>query len=131
MARTMLRPYVCPHYAAFAWCEAGCAKAGATERARVRWFASAVVCSPCKSNAILSACSLTHTPVHPQTHKHTLKFVPQTGVYRYREGNMVGGHAVKIVGWGEDVVGGAYWTIANSCMCLRTSTMPFTDELCG
>lgn len=36
------------------------------------------------------------------------------GVYSHREGNMVGGHAVKMIGWGEDPVGGPYWLIANS-----------------
>ena len=35
------------------------------------------------------------------------------GVYKHTTGSPVGGHAVKIVGWGEDG-GVAYWKIANS-----------------
>jgi len=36
------------------------------------------------------------------------------GVYRYRTGAFVGGHAVKIIGWGEWQDGTPYWTITNS-----------------
>ena len=38
-----------------------------------------------------------------------------SGVYkRTAAGQLDGGHAVKIVGWGTDVVAGAYWIVANS-----------------
>jgi len=33
----------------------------------------------------------------------------QSGVYRHTSGSQLGGHAVKIVGWGSD-----YWIVANS-----------------
>jgi len=36
------------------------------------------------------------------------------GVYRYTTGPFVGGHAVKIIGWGVWEDGTPYWTIANS-----------------
>lgn len=35
------------------------------------------------------------------------------GVYRHTTGNMLGGHAVKIIGWGEEA-GTSYWVVANS-----------------
>ena len=31
------------------------------------------------------------------------------GIYRYTTGKVLGGHAVKIIGWGED-----HWICANS-----------------
>ena len=31
------------------------------------------------------------------------------GVYIHKTGSQLGGHAVKIIGWGED-----YWIVANS-----------------
>jgi len=37
----------------------------------------------------------------------------RSGVYSHQTGEMVGGHAVKILGWGEDS-GTPYWIIANS-----------------
>ena len=38
-----------------------------------------------------------------------------SGVYkRTAAGELDGGHAVKIVGWGTDSAGGPYWTVANS-----------------
>lgn len=36
------------------------------------------------------------------------------GVYKHVSGSAVGGHAVKIVGWGNDPIAGNYWKIANS-----------------
>ena len=35
------------------------------------------------------------------------------GVYKHTGGSMLGGHAVRIVGWGTDN-GEAYWKVANS-----------------
>jgi len=37
----------------------------------------------------------------------------KTGVYKHMTGSMLGGHAVKIIGWGEEG-GSAYWLVANS-----------------
>jgi cathepsin B len=36
------------------------------------------------------------------------------GVYRRKSSNLLGGHAVKIVGWGKDTDGTEYWIVANS-----------------
>jgi len=36
------------------------------------------------------------------------------GVYKHRSGQLMGGHAVKIVGWGVDETEGNYWIVANS-----------------
>jgi len=35
------------------------------------------------------------------------------GIYKHTSGSMAGGHAVKIVGWGEES-GTKYWKVANS-----------------
>jgi cathepsin B len=37
-----------------------------------------------------------------------------SGVYKHTGGTQLGGHAVKITGWGVDPKGGPYWKIANS-----------------
>ena len=37
----------------------------------------------------------------------------QTGIYHYTSGSQLGGHAVKIIGWGQDA-GVNYWICANS-----------------
>jgi cathepsin B len=37
----------------------------------------------------------------------------QSGIYKYTRGGFLGGHAVKIVGWGQEK-GVNYWIAANS-----------------
>jgi cathepsin B len=36
------------------------------------------------------------------------------GVYKARGGDELGGHAVKIIGWGVDPAEGSYWLVTNS-----------------
>jgi cathepsin B len=39
----------------------------------------------------------------------------KSGVYQHRSGGLLGGHAVKVVGWGVDSDNGTpYWLVANS-----------------
>jgi len=38
----------------------------------------------------------------------------RTGVYSHQQGGFLGGHAIKILGWGVWTDGTPYWTIANS-----------------
>lgn len=36
-----------------------------------------------------------------------------SGVYHYTTGKMVGGHAIKLVGWGHEEDGSLYWICQN------------------
>ena len=38
----------------------------------------------------------------------------QSGVYEYVTGDFVGGHAIKVLGWGISPSGAHYWLCANS-----------------
>lgn len=38
----------------------------------------------------------------------------KSGTYVHTTGSYLGGHAVKIIGWGTDSTGTSYWTVANS-----------------
>ncbi len=37
-----------------------------------------------------------------------------SGVYKHVSGSELGGHAIKIIGWGVDATAGKYWIVANS-----------------
>jgi cathepsin B len=38
----------------------------------------------------------------------------KSGVYKHTSGQMLGGHAIKIIGWGKDATAGEYWIVNNS-----------------
>ena len=42
-----------------------------------------------------------------------MPFLAALGVYQHVTGDMLGGHAIKILGWGEEN-GTPYWLAANS-----------------
>lgn len=58
---------------------------------------------------------MTHGPVAASFNVFEDFFSYAGGVYSWKTGRYVGGHAVRIVGWGVDEDSGLkYWTIANS-----------------
>ncbi|PIO68314.1 hypothetical protein TELCIR_09896 [Teladorsagia circumcincta] len=41
----------------------------------------------------------------------------KSGIYKHTAGRLTGGHAVKVIGWGEETIGNEtipYWIVANS-----------------
>jgi len=54
-----------------------------------------------------------HGPVEASFSVYQDFLTYKTGVYHHVSGSMLGGHAVKIIGWGIDN-GVKYWTVANS-----------------
>ncbi|XP_034230533.1 cathepsin B-like [Thrips palmi] len=55
----------------------------------------------------------THGPVEASFDVYEDFLSYKSGVYRYLAGDFVGGHAVRILGWGQEK-GVKYWLIANS-----------------
>lgn len=37
----------------------------------------------------------------------------KTGIYEYTSGGLIGGHAIRAVGWGHDDDGHLYWIVQN------------------
>lgn len=56
---------------------------------------------------------MTHGPVEASFTVYTDFLTYKSGVYYHTSGSSLGGHAVKIVGWGVDA-GVPYWHVANS-----------------
>jgi len=56
---------------------------------------------------------MTHGPVEAAFTVYADFLTYKSGVYQYRSGQMLGGHAVKILGWGKDS-DTPYWIVANS-----------------
>jgi cathepsin B len=56
---------------------------------------------------------LTHGPVSAAFTVFDDFLTYKTGVYKHITGNVLGGHAVKIIGWGNED-GIPYWLIVNS-----------------
>lgn len=56
-----------------------------------------------------------HSPVNPLPNFLALyiRICYITGVYKHESGRALGGHAIKILGWGVDN-GTPYWIVANS-----------------
>ncbi|UMM33859.1 hypothetical protein L5515_007180 [Caenorhabditis briggsae] len=56
---------------------------------------------------------MTNGPVEASFKVYEDFYKYKSGVYKYIAGKMLGGHAIKIIGWGTEN-GTAYWLIANS-----------------
>lgn len=56
---------------------------------------------------------LTHGPVEAAFTVYNDFLTYKTGVYHHTSGSALGGHAIKIVGWGVES-GSPYWLVANS-----------------
>ncbi|CAO4378618.1 unnamed protein product [Caenorhabditis nigoni] len=56
---------------------------------------------------------MTNGPVEASFKVYEDFYKYKSGVYKYTAGKMLGGHAIKIIGWGTEN-GTAYWLIANS-----------------
>ena len=63
---------------------------------------------PRHDNAHLSVCKIFRTDNNAES-----IFFQQSGVYRHTSGAALGGHAVKILGYGVEN-GDKYWLVANS-----------------
>ena len=57
---------------------------------------------------------MTHGPVEVSFDVYADFEAYKTGVYKHVTGDYLGGHAVKMIGWGVEN-GVKYWTIVNSC----------------
>ncbi|UMM33861.1 hypothetical protein L5515_007182 [Caenorhabditis briggsae] len=56
---------------------------------------------------------MTNGPVEASFTVYEDFYIYKKGVYQYTAGEVLGGHAIKIIGWGTEH-GTDYWLIANS-----------------
>jgi len=66
------------------------------------------------SEAEMQTAISTDGPVESSFSVYQDFFAYKTGVYKHKSGGLAGGHAIKVLGWGNDAVGGKYWICANS-----------------
>ena len=77
-----------------------------------RWMADSVYSIPANVQKIQTEI-MTHGPIEVAFTVYNDFLTYKSGVYQHKSGGALGGHAVKMVGWGvED--GTPYWLIANS-----------------
>lgn len=57
---------------------------------------------------------MTNGPVQAQMIIYEDYLTYTSGVYRHTTGRRLSSHAIKLLGWGIDAVGGDYWVVANS-----------------
>lgn len=88
-------------------CKKNCASGYNGTYANDRWSASSVYSVPSQVEKIQTEI-MTHGPVEAAFTVYNDFLAYKSGVYHHTSGSALGGHAVKIVGWG--VEGGvAYW----------------------
>lgn len=89
-------------------CTAGYSGSYATDK----WVASSVYSVPSTVSKIQTEI-MTHGPVEAAFTVYEDFLSYKTGVYHHTTGSALGGHAIKIVGWGIES-GTPYWLVANS-----------------
>lgn len=93
-------------------CKKECVSGYAKQYPDDKWHASSVYSVP-SNVAKIQTEIMTHGPVEAAFTVYNDFLAYKTGVYHHTSGSALGGHAIKIVGWGvED--GTPYWRVANS-----------------
>lgn len=80
--------------------------------AQDKWVASSVYSVPSNVEKIQTEI-MTHGPVEAAFTVYQDFLTYKSGVYQHKTGSALGGHAIKIVGWGVEN-GTPYWLVANS-----------------
>jgi len=66
------------------------------------------------SEASMQTAIFTNGPLEASFSVYQDFFAYKSGVYKHKSGGLAGGHAIKVLGWGNDATGGKYWICANS-----------------
>ena len=93
-------------------CKNTCARGYNGTYSTDKWFAESVYSVPSQVSKIQTEI-MTHGPVEAAFHVYQDFLSYKTGVYHHVTGKSIGGHAIKIVGWGVENAT-PYWLVANS-----------------
>lgn len=53
----------------------------------------------------------------------TLYIMLNVGVYQHTTGGALGGHAIRILGWGKDSDGTPYWSVHTHCSFIQATSL--------
>lgn len=93
-------------------CKKQCVTGYSGSYATDKWVAESVYSVPSNVEKIQTEI-MTHGPVEAAFTVYQDFLTYKTGVYHHVSGSALGGHAIKIVGWGVES-GTPYWLVANS-----------------
>jgi cathepsin B len=93
-------------------CKTTCANGYSGSYATDRWVADSVYSVPSQVAKIQTEI-MTHGPVEAAFTVYNDFLTYKSGVYHHTTGSALGGHAIKIVGWGVEN-SAPYWLVANS-----------------
>jgi cathepsin B len=93
-------------------CQASCVDGYSGSYSTDKWFADSVYAVSSNVEKIQTEI-MTHGPVEAAFTVYNDFLTYKSGVYHHTTGSALGGHAIKVVGWGVES-GTPYWLVANS-----------------